>query len=81
RRLITPSPTFGHSSRAAFAKAFVADKFGTASTHWDKLQDRVRRGVGNPCPLILIGIGVERVTFDEPARQIDQGWLWPEDEA
>ncbi|WP_283643493.1 BglII/BstYI family type II restriction endonuclease [Marinovum algicola] len=81
REIVARVMASGLGYRAAFAKAFVADKFGTASTHWDKLQDRVRRGVGNPCPLILIGIGVERVTFDEPARQIDQGWLWPEDEA
>ncbi|WP_417525864.1 BglII/BstYI family type II restriction endonuclease [Marinovum sp.] len=54
----------GFSFREAFARAFVADKFGTASTHWEKLQDRVRRGVGNPCPLILIGIGLERVDLE-----------------
>lgn len=27
-----------------------------ATTHWSKLQARVRRGVGNPCPLVLIGL-------------------------
>lgn len=81
REIVARLMRTGLGYRAAFAKAFVADKFGTASTHWDKLQDRVRRGVGNPCPLILIGIGVERVTFDEPARPVDQGWLWPEEEA
>lgn len=40
----------------AFADAFVADKYGMASTHWDKLRTRVMRGVGNPCPLLLIGL-------------------------
>lgn len=35
---------------------FVNDKFGEATTHWRKLEDRVSRGVGNPCPLLLIGI-------------------------
>jgi len=39
-----------------WAHTFVADKFGEATTHWRKLHDRVRRGVGNPCPLLLIGI-------------------------
>lgn len=39
-----------------WAAAFVSDKFGEATTHWGKLQDRVKRGVGNPCPLLLIGI-------------------------
>lgn len=40
----------------AWARKFTADKYGTATTHWSKLQDRVARGVGNPCPLILIGL-------------------------
>lgn len=44
------------SFEAGWAHAFVADKFGEATTHWRKLEDRVRRGVGNPCPLLLIGI-------------------------
>lgn len=67
----------GVSYRSAFAKAFVADKFGTATTHWEKLRDRVRRGVGNPCPLILIGIGVERVTNETQSKPANQGQLWP----
>jgi hypothetical protein len=40
----------------AWARKFTADKFGAATTHWSKLQDRIHRGVGNPCPLILIGL-------------------------
>lgn len=36
-------------------------KYGTATTHMDKLLTRIGRGVGNPCPLILIGIGKDRV--------------------
>lgn len=40
----------------AFAGQFVADKFGMATTHWTKLADRIARGVGNPCPLLLIGL-------------------------
>jgi len=40
----------------AFARIFVADKYGPATTHWSKLSDRVARGVGNPCPLLLIGL-------------------------
>lgn len=50
----------GRSGQRSFAQAwsemFVADKFGEATTHWRKLADRVRRGVGNPCPLLLLGI-------------------------
>jgi hypothetical protein len=40
----------------AFARKFVTDKFGQATTHWTKLDERVRRGVGNPCPLLLVGL-------------------------
>ncbi len=39
-----------------WARAFVADKFGEATTHWRKLEERIHRGVGNPCPLLLVGI-------------------------
>ncbi len=52
------------SFRQAFADKFVADKFGEATTHWRKLVDRVQRGVGNPCPLVLIGLPASIVTFD-----------------
>lgn len=44
------------SFEEGWARAFVSDKFGEATTHWRKLEDRVHRGVGNPCPLLLIGI-------------------------
>jgi Restriction endonuclease BglII len=40
----------------AWVDVFVSDKFGESTTHWRKLADRVSRGVGNPCPLLLIGI-------------------------
>jgi hypothetical protein len=50
----------------AWARAFVADKFGAATTHWAKLEERVRRGVGNPCPLLLLGL---------PAAAIDDSGL------
>ena len=39
-----------------WAPRFVQDKFGSATTHWNKLRERIERGVGNPCPLLLIGI-------------------------
>ena len=49
----------------AFVRQFVSDKFGAATTHWNKLEDRVRRGVGNPCPLVLIGLPDTVVSFEE----------------
>lgn len=44
------------SFEEGWAHTFVSDKFGEATTHWRKLEDRVHRGAGNPCPLLLIGI-------------------------
>jgi hypothetical protein len=35
----------------AWTDNFVSNKYGQATTHWDKLMDRVQRGVGNPCPI------------------------------
>jgi hypothetical protein len=53
-------------------------KYGTSTTHWDKLIPRINLGGGGECPLIVVGIEPERVdgfdvivdAFD--ARQI----LW-----
>ncbi len=54
----------------AWTAHFVSDKFGAATTHWRKLDDRIRRGVGNPCPLVLIGIPASIVTFGEDPQEI-----------
>jgi hypothetical protein len=51
--------------REAFAHKFVADKFGEATTHWRKLEDRIARGVGNPCPVVTIGLSDKIVSFGE----------------
>lgn len=58
--------------REAFVDKFVSDKFGEATTHWRKLNDRVHRGVGNPCPLVLIGLPDGIVTFDEGKKALDE---------
>ncbi len=55
----------GASFPEAWSTSFCADKYGAATTHWRKLEDRVRRGVGNPCPLLLIGMPSAIVTFGE----------------
>ncbi|MGI4819275.1 MAG: BglII/BstYI family type II restriction endonuclease [Janthinobacterium lividum] len=55
----------GATFQEAFTGQFVSDKFGEATTHWRKLEDRMHRGVGNPCPLILIGLPDTIVTFHE----------------
>jgi Restriction endonuclease BglII len=56
RKLIERAAEARGSFADGWAHAFVSDKFGEATTHWRKLDERVRRGVGNPCPLLLIGI-------------------------
>ena len=58
----------------SWSTSFVSDKFGQATTHWSKLMDRVSRGVGNPCPLVLLGFPDTIVTFDAQARiaQLDE---------
>jgi len=48
----------------AWADKFVGDKYGEATTHWNKLMSRINRGVGNPCPLLLIGLPTSIVRFD-----------------
>ncbi|MHA6264980.1 BglII/BstYI family type II restriction endonuclease [Arenibacterium sp. CAU 1754] len=53
----------------AFAATFVADKFGPSTTHWAKLEDRVARGVGNPCPLLLVGLPDTILTDEAPPDQ------------
>jgi len=58
------------SFRDAWTDHFVGDKFGVATTHWSKLADRVRRGVGNPCPLLLIGLPSSIVTFGEDPKTV-----------
>ena len=50
----------------AWVENFVSDKYGEATTHWKKLMDRVSRGVGNPCPLLLIGLPASIVSFEVP---------------
>lgn len=54
----------------AWSSSFAQDKYGAATTHWRKLEDRVRRGVGNPCPLLLIGLPAGIVTFGEPPEVV-----------
>lgn len=58
--------------REAWTNQFVSDKFGAATTHWRKLEDRITRGVGNPCPLILIGMPASIVTFGEDPEVVKQ---------
>lgn len=63
---------------SAWADKFVGDKYGEATTHWSKLIARIKRGVGNPCPLLLIGLPASIVTFGaqgpvEPVETENEG--------
>ncbi len=70
REAVARSVARGAPFSEAFARQFVADKFGPATTHWAKLEDRVARGVGNPCPLLLIGLPAS-VLSDVPVTPDD----------
>lgn len=57
----------------AWTDNFVSNKFGQATTHWAKLIHRVERGVGNPCPLLLIGLPASMITFEPaPIEQLSE---------
>jgi hypothetical protein len=62
----------GASFAEAWAAGFVQDKYGAATTHWQKLDDRIRRGVGNPCPLLLVRLPVSIVTFNEAPEVVQK---------
>jgi hypothetical protein len=61
RAIAQRSQREGTDFPTAWARHFKSDKFGAATTHWDKLSDRLARGVGSPCPLIAIGIPIDCV--------------------
>lgn len=64
KRAILRTHGTGSTFAEAWATNFVSSKFGQSTTHWNKLIDRVDRGVGNPCPLILIGLPLNIVSED-----------------
>ena len=64
RDFVARAMASGADFAAAFARFFVSDKFGPATTHWAKLADRIHRGVGNPCPLLLIGLPSTAISGD-----------------
>ncbi len=54
----------------AWTDNFVGNKYGQATTHWAKLMHRIERGVGNPCPLLLIGLPASMVRFDRQKIEV-----------
>ncbi len=57
----------------AWAENFVSDKYGEATTHWMKLLNRISRGVGNPCPLLLLGLPSSIVSFEKETPDNSDG--------
>ncbi len=43
-------------------------KYGSSTTHWEKLVPRINLGGGGECPLIVVGIEPDRVTGFEIIR-------------
>lgn len=63
RQLVKTSMSTGSKEFAdAWSSAFISDKFGSATTHWKKLESRLERGVGSPCPLVAVGIPLSKVS-------------------
>ncbi len=69
RRHIEEKVKAGASFVDAWVSVFRADKFGEATTHWRKLEERVTRGAGNPCPLVLIGLPATIVSEERLPRE------------
>ena len=45
-------------------------KYGSSTTHWEKLIPRINLGGGGECPLLLIGIQPERIEGIELAHEV-----------
>ena len=64
RKQVEAEVARGRSFAEAWSRMFTASKYGQATTHWLKLMDRIARGVGNPCPLILVGLPESLIDMD-----------------
>ena len=61
----------GRQGISQIAREVFKSKYGTSTTHMQKLLEHVDRGAGDPCPLILIGIEKERLTTVGHTSQAD----------
>ena len=52
---------------SAWSHMFTQSKFGAATTHWEKLLQRVDCGVGGACPALLLGIPASAVKLPASA--------------
>ncbi len=78
RKQISRQVDAGKPFVEAWSRKFVSDKYGMATTHWSKLQDRIARGVGNPCPLILIGLPASIIDMTNCLSYTPQSVAYPD---
>lgn len=67
--IVTRGPTLQRyiSPTIVTREGTTSKKYGTSTTHWDKLVPRINLGGGGECPLLVIGI--------EPARVDDFAYI------
>lgn len=66
REAVARAVAAGFPFADAFARQFTADKYGPSTTHWAKLAERIDRGVGAPCPLLLAGLPLAAIRDASP---------------
>ncbi len=70
--VITRGPDLQHLVSGVIRSKDGGFKFGSSSTHWEKLVPRVDLGGGGECPLLLIGIQPERIKGIDLAYKVRQ---------
>ena len=73
--IITRGPDLQHLISKVIRSKQGGFKYGSSSTHWEKLIPRVNLGGGGECPLLLIGIQPERIDGVGLAREVMEGLL------
>ena len=59
--IVTRGPALQHLICDIIRSQVGGLKYGTSTTHWDKLVPRVNLGGGGECPLLLVGIEPDRI--------------------
>ncbi len=59
--IVTRGPDLQNLISGVFRSSGGHSKYGSSTTHWNKLIPRVNLGGGGECPLLLAGIGPQRI--------------------
>lgn len=59
--IVTRGPDLQNLISGVFRSSGGHSKYGSSTTHWDKLVPRVNLGGGGECPLLLVGIEPQRI--------------------